>query len=296
MSNVSKFNGEYFVDPTGAIDAFEGGFVQVENDISIIIPFKGFTSGGRKRDSITEGDINKDSWALPLIAHQGTLTYGLGAIGMDPKAKLTKDDFDLITPPKLSDYLEIYSEHPEHFMKQFTRDIVPTAEEFVWQFHSASNVTGQLVLEWDNTLLSNGGKDLYLMDLGVQRIVNMSEVNSYSFDPYYNPSFRIYFGENLESKIKPEWVALIDPYPNPSTGISNIDYALSDAATSYYVKLEVYDMMGKVLSTLVDAEKPPGFYRSQWNAKANPVGLYAVRLTVQTAGEQKIFTKKIVVK
>jgi len=61
---------------------------------------------------------------------------------MNPDALLTKDDYDDVNPPRLFDFLEVNFDHPEYFLKRFSRDVVPTQFEYTWTFDVDSNLEG----------------------------------------------------------------------------------------------------------------------------------------------------------
>ena len=66
-------------------------------------------------------------------------------------------------------------------------------------------------------------------------------------------------------------------YPNPSCGISDIGYLISDIR---YVALGVYDIHGQKIRTLVDEEQRAGEYVVQFDGSDLPAGIYFIRLQV----------------
>ncbi|MCK5120313.1 MAG: T9SS type A sorting domain-containing protein [Candidatus Latescibacteria bacterium] len=57
---------------------------------------------------------------------------------------------------------------------------------------------------------------------------------------------------------------LAQSYPNPFNPLTNIHYQLSQKRT---VRLQVYNVCGQLLRTLVDGEKPAGVYTVQWDGR-----------------------------
>ncbi len=83
----------------------------------------------------------------------------------------------------------------------------------------------------------------------------------------------------------PERFELGANYPNPFNPSTIIPYQL--AALSE-VRLEVFNLLGQHLATLVDGERPAGFHTATWNAtdaagRAVGAGVYIYRMTVGTA-------------
>jgi hypothetical protein len=77
-------------------------------------------------------------------------------------------------------------------------------------------------------------------------------------------------------------------YPNPFNPTSIIGYALPKQS---YVTLRVYDMLGRVVQTIVEETQTPGLYEARVNASALASGIYFYRLSAGAFVE----TKKMIV-
>lgn len=66
-------------------------------------------------------------------------------------------------------------------------------------------------------------------------------------------------------------------YPNPFNPTTTIRYQLSENSR---VTLRIYDMLGKVVATLVDHIEDAGYKSVEWNANRIASGLYFYRLEV----------------
>jgi len=91
---------------------------------------------------------------------------------------------------------------------------------------------------------------------------------------------------------QPEGFVLKQNYPNPFNPSTNLGFRIWDFG---FVSLEVFDVTGKKIATLVHKELPPGEYVVQWDGRdnsGNPVadGIYLYRLQ---AGN-RVQTKKMV--
>jgi hypothetical protein len=94
----------------------------------------------------------------------------------------------------------------------------------------------------------------------------------------------------------PKEFALAQNFPNPFNPITTIAYALPQ---DVHVTLSIVDVLGRVVTTLVDEQKQPGSYEAVWSAEGVPSGVYfyrmQVRRTVGGQGGSFVEAKKLVV-
>jgi len=64
-------------------------------------------------------------------------------------------------------------------------------------------------------------------------------------------------------------------YPNPFNPITSISFQLSAVSD---VELSIYDMKGKKIATLINENKPAGYYKVNWDASDFSSGIYFYRL------------------
>ena len=84
--------------------------------------------------------------------------------------------------------------------------------------------------------------------------------------------------------------ALSQNYPNPFNPSTEITYQITQRD---HVTLKIYDLLGREVAILVEGEKDAGVYRTQWNAKGVPSGIYLCRLqTSQYEQTQKMLMVK----
>ena len=286
--------GNYSNDQT--LTPYEGGFVLATAARTISIPFQGQTSSGGRRGVPALGDdISAESWALPVTIRQDDLTYTLGGIGMAPDASPGIDNFDDVTPPRFFDYLEINFNHPEHIAKNFTREIVPTRSDYTWDFTVDSNLDGIAELSWNNAPLLGSGKDIFLLDVSAQKLVNMKETGSHTFDPKESSKFRIYYGDNLT--IAPERVQLGKAYPNPTNGYTAIAFSLPETGgLNQSVSLDIVDAMGRPVGTVKQERLNPGYHEATFDVHGMMTGFYTYRLTVKNSKGQTTEVNKLIIK
>jgi hypothetical protein len=73
----------------------------------------------------------------------------------------------------------------------------------------------------------------------------------------------------------PDRFSLSQNYPNPFNPMTNVKFQIPNAG---FVKLIVFDILGREVSTLVNEELKQGTYSVNWNAVNNPSGIYFYRL------------------
>lgn len=97
------------------------------------------------------------------------------------------------------------------------------------------------------------------------------------------------------SSAPPPRAALAQNYPNPFNPSTTIAFTVGEGAAAVPVRLDVYDVAGRLVARLVDRPLAPGAHRVVWNgrdARGRPVaaGVYLARLRI--AGES--FARKLV--
>lgn len=88
----------------------------------------------------------------------------------------------------------------------------------------------------------------------------------------------------------PDAYSLSQNYPNPFNSSTVIQYELPEAA---WVRLEVYNMLGQAVATLVDGNQQAGVYSYNWNADNFASGIYFYRIT---AGNFSASKKMVIIK
>ena len=110
---------------------------------------------------------------------------------------------------------------------------------------------------------------------------------------YNNLVSEISSGEfNLPEINKPQFTSLpkeyilFQNYPNPFNSTTVIKYELPDNA---HVKLVIYDILGRVVKTLVDEEKAAGIYKLSFNADNLPSGIYFGKISFSNSKSKLIY-------
>jgi glucose/arabinose dehydrogenase len=82
----------------------------------------------------------------------------------------------------------------------------------------------------------------------------------------------------------PAYYSLHQNFPNPFNPVTTIKYSVPKQD---FVTIQIFDMLGREISTLVNESKQAGNYEVIWNADSYPSGVYFYRLTAGDYTEEK---------
>lgn len=181
---------------------------------------------------------------------------------------------------------------------------------------------GEVTLTWPEMKNLPDEWSITLNDSKTGAVVNMRTTEEYVFDlsetqkaktgpvmTIFNPQppqveriakkgvgarFTITIGANssVNNEIgdSPEAFALEQNYPNPFNPTTSIQYSLAHAGE---VQLDIYNVMGQQVETLVSGVKSAGNYRVSWDAADMASGIYYYRLK---AGKQVVTRQMTLIK
>ncbi|HEX2896605.1 MAG TPA: T9SS type A sorting domain-containing protein [candidate division Zixibacteria bacterium] len=98
-----------------------------------------------------------------------------------------------------------------------------------------------------------------------------------------------------DEPVLPEDFELFQNFPNPFNPITNIRFTIGpaeDGAMTQYTRLEIYNILGQRVTTLIDDDLPVGQYQREWNATNDggqrvSTGVYFYRLVVGPHSQSK---------
>ena len=212
---------------------------------------------------------------------------------LDAGADLPKIGEEVAINVSLADFVELkgygfsvdYDAELLEFVKVVTDNSLLGESELA-QPTVVSQTDGQVAIAAYGETVSEGDLGVSLVFRTKTEIENTyvevmeSEVRdgSYAVDPVALPA-------PVQIQTRPEQYALGNNYPNPFNPATTIKYALPEAG---FVKLEVYNVVGQMVRTLVADQQNPGRYVVQWDAsddsgRSLSSGIYFYRL--QAGGE-----------
>jgi len=128
---------------------------------------------------------------------------------------------------------------------------------------------------------SNGGESWGGRGLNNQFVIALSyDLNHSMLAAVYRGgvyrTFEIITGADEPAGL-PSAASLARNYPNPFNPVTTISY---DIASSSGVELEVFDLLGRMVETLVSGPAAPGHYEARWDASGFPSGVYVYRIRI----------------
>ena len=137
--------------------------------------------------------------------------------------------------------------------------------------------------QWDNIASNTYYWSVEVMDLEGEK----------AYSPTQN--FQVDYVMAIDGADIPEVFALHQNYPNPFNPTTTLKYDLPEDAM---VNITIYDMMGRVVKTMVNSQQNAGFKSVRWNAtndKGAPVSAGLYLYTIQ-AGEFRQTKKMVLLK
>jgi len=89
---------------------------------------------------------------------------------------------------------------------------------------------------------------------------------------------------DIEDEILPMELDMLTNYPNPFNARTTIRYSLAEPSDAW---IEIYDILGRRIKTIVESNKPAGEHRLTWNAEDHPSGVYFYRIQAGDYTETK---------
>lgn len=88
----------------------------------------------------------------------------------------------------------------------------------------------------------------------------------------------------------PTAFTLFNAFPNPFNPQTTIEFSMTRALP---VRVEIFDLLGRKVTTLADGVREPGVHHVSWNASDQPSGIYFARLS-SPVSRNTIQVKKLV--
>lgn len=278
------------------LEKFSGGFVLSTGAYQLQIPayrnptIQGGRTGNSNAPSRTKNTIDQPNWEVPIIVSNGKIENTFGGVGMNGEASEYFDSYDELTLPRFLDYVEIVHDNPKKFDSYFSRDIVPTADSYIWEFKVESNAKSTVgELKWDNDYFGDNNKQLYLWDNQLQRSIDMRSVTHYIFDQQTANSFRVIYGDAdfVKEQTDVKQIVLHQVSPNPATDEVVISFSVPQSTENIPVRLQAIDLMGR---SFWNSEQlfSSGYHEVKWKINSKvAAGMYLIQVKSGKFSDQK---------
>ncbi|KAB2843271.1 MAG: T9SS type A sorting domain-containing protein [Melioribacteraceae bacterium] len=253
------------------------------------------TDNGSNWDEINSGLINKDIIDL-AINSAGDLFVGTYSYGV---FKLTKENNFWneinIGMPNNKDILSIIVNKNDDVLAATAYDgiYIREANSLAWQQTAlqffpcrdmALTVTGKVLAATDAAVYisNNGGRSYELFKDGLPNSKILS-IASDGYETFYAGAHAngIYKNTSLTSvdkKIIPQNFQLLQNYPNPFNPGTTISFKIHNVEAQHAALLQIYDIIGNKIKTILNEKLPAGIYDINFNADNLPSGVYFYKL------------------
>ncbi len=281
------FDGVQYQFNQTTLQPFEGYFVFNQETVPVTLtvpPVETLGSASSKLIASENDFIIKLSAAIPQTRFIDTENY----IGFLEEATAGLDPRDFLEPPPIGDYLRVsILEEGKPFAGNF-KALNDNGHE--WDLEITSTIANQLV---NLTLLETGqlpaGFEKYVLDQDYRTIITVND-NSLSLklgNSFSTRHVKIILGTKEFAEQNPEGIPLVpldfalhQNYPNPFNPETTIRYQINQPGQ---VQLEIYNLLGQKIRTLVNEVQPAGAHSANWdglddNGRSVSSGVYVYRL------------------
>ena len=289
---LKKYANGTFSNAT-SLGAYEGGFVFVTAAQTLKVGFPGVKPAARQANKIDEQD--ESSWQVDLSVEQGDIRNELAGFGMNKFASVDFDDLDDLNVPVFEGLSAVTISSASNKNLSISRDVVPHAEEWKWNFKVDASGSAPVILSWHQPSLN---KDLMLFDPALQRVVNMQRETSYQLNPAVSNELVIMYGDDLSNKIKPTRSRIGEVYPNPMRrdGEFNLPLAVTRQDGQSIASAELIDGQGRLIKRFLWPEFTEGFYQTSEKIGNDLLpGIYLLKTTLQSVNGRVVRTQRIII-
>ncbi|MEI9919173.1 MAG: ELWxxDGT repeat protein [Bacteroidota bacterium] len=249
---------------------FQGGFIFSNGSGTLYFPKEYKTSAGRESNEPARltNSIDQPDWEVMFNIQHDKQTNTFGGIGMNRTANVNYDDFDDFTLPRFLDYLELNHDKKIFRNISYTKDIIPTTENYTWTFSVESETDGLTTITWDNSYFGNNDKHLTLWDEEEGLAIDMRTRNSYSFNQSGARKFSAYYGSAsyVAEKSLTNSVRIHSVTPNPADNDLTVTFSIPGADQSM-TEVKVLNTLGQPVAVMYRGLLDGGMHSMTWSGK-----------------------------
>jgi hypothetical protein len=167
-------------------------------------------------------------------------------------------------------------------------------------FIEESAAAGDIDLDGRTEIVALGLDELRVLDVGTLTQANLDKTwPMYGYNAQRTGCLNCF--EDVATAVDdplasaPSRLAFAPPFPNPASARTALSYALPTAAR---VRLQIFDVRGRLVRTLTDGQQEAGYHEAFWNGtgaggRRVALGMYLARLSVKGPGVQEERVQKI---
>jgi hypothetical protein len=152
---------------------------------------------------------------------------------------------------------------------------VTGATSYDVQVSTSSNFSTTVVNQLALTTTSLATTSLQVNTTYYWRVRATNSAGSSNYSPARSFTTAAPLSVERSDAVVPDAFRLLQNYPNPFNPATRLEFHIP---TQQYVRLSMYDALGRELATLVQSELPPGVFRATWDAQSFPSGMYTAVL------------------
>jgi len=270
----------------------EGGYFKIAYGSASIGKWSSYVYSWQDYDD--QGDImyhDEGGWTSSWGFSSNTTCYGLSKYVPTANTYLTRvefwtndattdidvyiyDDFNgLAVSSALASRLDLSFAEPGYHSVALTTPLALTLGDDIYAVVKVTNATAAYPIVGDSqgspesatTYISLDGQNNSWYDLGL----NQSD----DVGIRIRTSSAVGIDDNVLNI--PNSLMMIKNYPNPFNSRTTIEYNLPEAG---HVLLQVYDILGRHIETLINDYHQAGYYQTSWNSNNMPSGFYFYKL------------------
>ncbi len=274
----------YYYDGTGyrldwpIMDSWRGYWLynsDVKSKTVYVPPKKSASGKGVPKQGVLK-DLASGEWIFRISAETDQAKDLDNYAGVRFSGRPEWDLLDRMEPPPIGEYVTLYVDHSDwnEHAGTYAADIrEPGRDGYIWDFVMESSILKQTIFmhwEWNQSLPE--GWIATLIDETEGITIPVLEKNVYSVTTGNKaPNVRLFkflagtprfVEERSDVPLLPVEFHLTQNYPNPFNPQTTIQYTLPKTGK---VRLEVYNMLGQVVRTLVDDVQKTGTHEVVWD-------------------------------
>lgn len=218
------------------------------------------------------------SMAISIAASSGEVANRVSVAAISSQSSADWDRSDQPSLPVIGEYVNVYFHHPEWEKptSKFQVDARPEIQEGqVWEFKVESNTYDKVDLSFAGIEEIDEEYEVWLVDDVLNASINLRQTPTYSIGSSTSHAPRALklvvgtpaFQQEVlgDQQGLPTDYSLSQNFPNPFHQSTTISYSLPEAQP---VSIEIFDVLGRRVTTLMQAEEmPAGVHAAIWDGR-----------------------------